>query len=597
MNEKFFKGLFIKINAKNHEKKSHIVGKTNMKAGINSINLRSKLYISFIIIIVGMIISSAVGIINIRKINEQSKALYEHNLKSITLLHNIREALLLDLNTVNAISNKNYSNSAVQAMEDSTKMTDELLKQLKAVADTNFNKSLTEKIMENYGSYEASKKDLINNCNNNGENISVSAAMLKNVGHNIDALLDSLINYNQQQADLANKNNAKIYNSTMKLSIIMLMVIILLSVLISAVISTNLDLQVKRILAYANVLKNKDLSIDIEVMGKDEFSKISRALIETKESIREIIGNISEMSQDIGSGSEELSATTEEINSKMDEVDSNTETIVKGTEELSALTEEVTASTIESNSIVNKLSEKAQLGKKLSMDIEKRAIEIKQKTNESLKSSDELYRINQSKIIDAINEGKIVDEVNVMADNIGQIAEQTNLLSLNAAIEAARAGEHGRGFAVVADEVRKLANQSSKTVMQIQSIVVQVQNAFTNLSKTSEDVLQYMKDNVRQDYMYFVDASNQYAEDAELISSISNEIANSATEMSAASTQIGSAMQKVSLTTQDDLKNSESISLSISEVARALDEIAKTATNQAQMSEELGRIIGEFKLN
>ncbi len=54
---------------------------------------------------------------------------------------------------------------------------------------------------------------------------------------------------------------------------------------------------------------------------------------------------------------------------------------------------------------------------------------------------------------------------------IQDISDRVNLLALNAAIEAARAGDAGRGFAVVADEVGRLAEQTQRSIRDINSLI------------------------------------------------------------------------------------------------------------------------------
>lgn len=90
---------------------------------------------------------------------------------------------------------------------------------------------------------------------------------------------------------------------------------------------------------------------------------------------------------------------------------------------------------------------------------------------------------------------------------------RTNLLALNAAIEAARAGEAGRGFAVVADEIRKLANNSKKSISEINSIVAGVQKAVKTLQVTSGNILNYVSTDINNDYIFMSEVANKYNDD------------------------------------------------------------------------------------
>lgn len=72
--------------------------------------------------------------------------------------------------------------------------------------------------------------------------------------------------------------------------------------------------------------------------------------------------------------------------------------------------------------------------------------------------------------------GESSQEIGNIVSLIASITEQTRVLALNAALQAAQAGEAGRGFAIVAEEVQTLADRSANATTQIAARVQLIQS-------------------------------------------------------------------------------------------------------------------------
>ncbi len=181
---------------------------------------------------------------------------------------------------------------------------------------------------------------------------------------------------------------------------------------------------------------------DSTIVINNNIDTIQQTTQETETSSDRLIETVQEIAQGIQSQAESVG----EINNKVSNITSEIELTKRISEELmsssKAMVEEVTRG---ENKVANMSSQ---------MDTIHMTMKSSKKTVSTLEES--------------------MSDVNNFLEVISAISARTNLLALNAAIESARAGEMGKGFAVVADEVRKLAEQSAKSVEDINIIIEKV---------------------------------------------------------------------------------------------------------------------------
>ena len=212
----------------------------------------------------------------------------------------------------------------------------------------------------------------------------------------------------------------------------------------------------------------------------------------------------------------------------------------------------------------------------------------------SKKKTDEVYNDVKKQLEVAIEGSRAVDEIHGLATSILHITSQTNLLALNAAIEAARAGDAGRGFAVVADEVRKLAEQSGATAANIQNVVKVVNASVKNLSISSTKMLDFMDEEVSQNYETIMSTGKEYMDDAENFNKFMKEFDETAQHLNISINGIAVAIDQVAGTVNEGAEGIFSISDKSIDIVSKMEEIKNTTSGNKISAEKLKEIISKF---
>lgn len=567
---------------------------------LNKMKVKTKLLLSFIIVAILIGVVGAIGIISLKASEKNSENMYNNNLQSVYLMSDVKQGLLeikSDVLQLVYVKDASVKSALEKDIKDNTTEDSNDIVQFQKITMSDQEKQIVTTFNSQLAVYRTVRANVITlvDAGNLAEAVKRYPALVT-ANDQMLTSLDKLITSNIDSAKAADLNNKAITAGSSKLMTILLIAGLVIAIGLGLILTKNIVAPLKKIIELAENLAKFDLTYDYAVTRKDEFGKAGGALAVAQQNIKELVKAIIANSQDMSASSEELSATVEELSSKTQLMDSEIKGITAGIQDTSAASEQITASVQEVDANINQLSGKALEGSNSSIKSKEKATAAVEKGKDAIKEVRVLYADKKNSMLKAIEEGKVVDNIKVMAEAIASIAAQTNLLALNAAIEAARAGEQGKGFAVVAEEVRKLAEQSAEAVTGITETIVKVQSSFKNLSGNGSDVLKFINEKVDPKFEELGDMGNQYYNDADFVSKMSEEIASMSEELTATVTQVSSAVQNMSETAQKSSEHAEVIETNIHETTKAIDQVAETAQNQAELALKLNEMIQKFKI-
>lgn len=211
------------------------------------------------------------------------------------------------------------------------------------------------------------------------------------------------------------------------------------------------------------------------------------------------------------------------------------------------------------------------------------------------KGMDEIT-LSTSQVVGIVHE--IMDEmkqISKITKVISDIASQTNLLALNAAIEAARAGEAGRGFAVVASEVKSLAQESRRSAENITGMIDTLQKKTERASETMDKSAESVKIGgtaLKDTLIVF----NEIIGSISIISTRMDEVARSAEQQAAVVEEITASINEVNDMVLNTSKQALSAAAASEEASAATDQLTEQSQEVFNVASLLATEMEKFKV-